>query len=701
MTSTFRFPNVRRMLAFVEDFVVTSPDGPVSRHPAAQVACLCAFPVVVFRAFQVAGYSVTHVNEAPLQVGQLVFVKDFITPLGTTCVLHLLETFPEVPPQVQTWLAMDVNLLYAQLMLPPLRAKPPWVLEETAPRVLVQGDLAEAMLHVSATLWVNLSAAVRNRLVDKCRYLALVTEPMWVSWVVVHKTRRLRGRHPKNYFKITCHIPPGFLWRGFWPQLAPKDSQVTPPVSRFVFRTWLNHSAPRWTDASWTARPHPFRVIYDTLPVHGSPQLQLVSPHVSGRVISAAERARLEAAPGLSVVVFSGAWPVPPAEAGLTVLDPSQFTHHRPLPERLPGGVMFEDSGMWSATQRRALRKLRCAHKFVWTRSLNPSVVLHYIDEPQQNLVVPYYTGLIFDGRVRDCKVRYLLRAAPLPMPPTRLLSLTYHYREILVTTWPRVSSPAIWEVRMQEFLTLPRHPTHEALFLLRFRQSLRDNAFVLHPTGGNQRTPPSDEVCCICTDEWTCPVKLVRCGHTFCARCISQWFETHRKCPVCRTSYADVDHINVEHEELTPETQLPSPWGCANPESDLFGTPPMDWEWRVSPWLRPNTTLRVRCWFVRGLWLDFCNRHSVEFKSDVQFTLSRFWQWVWETSHLLKKGWAYDLHVKLIRDALVAGTVDPPRFTDAGIRLGAVSLHPLDDIILVDDLQPLAMRAYLGQFDN
>jgi hypothetical protein len=46
---------------------------------------------------------------------------------------------------------------------------------------------------------------------------------------------------------------------------------------------------------------------------------------------------------------------------------------------------------------------------------------------------------------------------------------------------------------------------------------------------------PPADGLCAICQDTMTTSVRLTRCNHHFHQTCITQWFGTSVRCPVCR----------------------------------------------------------------------------------------------------------------------------------------------------------------------
>jgi len=46
---------------------------------------------------------------------------------------------------------------------------------------------------------------------------------------------------------------------------------------------------------------------------------------------------------------------------------------------------------------------------------------------------------------------------------------------------------------------------------------------------------PPADGVCAICQDTMVSSARLTRCNHHFHHTCITQWFGTSVRCPVCR----------------------------------------------------------------------------------------------------------------------------------------------------------------------
>ena len=54
--------------------------------------------------------------------------------------------------------------------------------------------------------------------------------------------------------------------------------------------------------------------------------------------------------------------------------------------------------------------------------------------------------------------------------------------------------------------------------------------------------TPPVDGLCAICQDTMTTSTRLTQCGHHFHQACITQWFGTSVRCPVCRNDIRDTD---------------------------------------------------------------------------------------------------------------------------------------------------------------
>jgi hypothetical protein len=60
--------------------------------------------------------------------------------------------------------------------------------------------------------------------------------------------------------------------------------------------------------------------------------------------------------------------------------------------------------------------------------------------------------------------------------------------------------------------------------------------------------SPPVNELCAICQDSFVAPcTRLSRCGHHFHDACITQWFGTSVRCPVCRN---DIRGDDEEEEE-------------------------------------------------------------------------------------------------------------------------------------------------------
>jgi hypothetical protein len=54
--------------------------------------------------------------------------------------------------------------------------------------------------------------------------------------------------------------------------------------------------------------------------------------------------------------------------------------------------------------------------------------------------------------------------------------------------------------------------------------------------------TPPADGLCAICQDTMTTSTRLTHCGHHFHQACITQWFGTSVRCPVCRNDIRETD---------------------------------------------------------------------------------------------------------------------------------------------------------------
>lgn len=54
--------------------------------------------------------------------------------------------------------------------------------------------------------------------------------------------------------------------------------------------------------------------------------------------------------------------------------------------------------------------------------------------------------------------------------------------------------------------------------------------------------TPPAGELCAICQDTMAMSTRLVHCRHYFHHACITQWFGTSVRCPVCRNDIRDTD---------------------------------------------------------------------------------------------------------------------------------------------------------------
>ena len=47
---------------------------------------------------------------------------------------------------------------------------------------------------------------------------------------------------------------------------------------------------------------------------------------------------------------------------------------------------------------------------------------------------------------------------------------------------------------------------------------------------------------CSICDDIFREPVRLKKCGHTYCLNCIIQWARHNLNCPLCRINFTDTD---------------------------------------------------------------------------------------------------------------------------------------------------------------
>ena len=54
--------------------------------------------------------------------------------------------------------------------------------------------------------------------------------------------------------------------------------------------------------------------------------------------------------------------------------------------------------------------------------------------------------------------------------------------------------------------------------------------------------TPPAGELCAICQDTMATSTRLTQCRHYFHHSCITQWFGTSVRCPVCRNDIRDTD---------------------------------------------------------------------------------------------------------------------------------------------------------------
>ena len=54
--------------------------------------------------------------------------------------------------------------------------------------------------------------------------------------------------------------------------------------------------------------------------------------------------------------------------------------------------------------------------------------------------------------------------------------------------------------------------------------------------------TPPAGELCAICQDTMATSTRLNHCRHYFHHSCITQWFGTSVRCPVCRNDIRETD---------------------------------------------------------------------------------------------------------------------------------------------------------------
>lgn len=57
---------------------------------------------------------------------------------------------------------------------------------------------------------------------------------------------------------------------------------------------------------------------------------------------------------------------------------------------------------------------------------------------------------------------------------------------------------------------------------------------------------PPVDTMCAICQETVVTSTRLVQCHHHFHHACITQWFSTSVRCPVCRNDIREVDGEDV-----------------------------------------------------------------------------------------------------------------------------------------------------------
>lgn len=54
--------------------------------------------------------------------------------------------------------------------------------------------------------------------------------------------------------------------------------------------------------------------------------------------------------------------------------------------------------------------------------------------------------------------------------------------------------------------------------------------------------TPPTDTMCAICQETVATSTRLLSCNHHFHHACITQWFSTSVRCPVCRNDIRGED---------------------------------------------------------------------------------------------------------------------------------------------------------------
>ena len=48
--------------------------------------------------------------------------------------------------------------------------------------------------------------------------------------------------------------------------------------------------------------------------------------------------------------------------------------------------------------------------------------------------------------------------------------------------------------------------------------------------------------VCSICSEIFVGPVRIKKCGHTFCYGCLVEWGQKHNICPLCREKFTEDD---------------------------------------------------------------------------------------------------------------------------------------------------------------
>ena len=80
-------------------------------------------------------------------------------------------------------------------------------------------------------------------------------------------------------------------------------------------------------------------------------------------------------------------------------------------------------------------------------------------------------------------------------------------------------------------------HTFHIIAIVVRFRFNIYFNH---HGPRSNSKTIPKmdeeDLKCSLCLEIFTLPVKMTRCGHSFCGQCLTGMTEATWPCPECRT---------------------------------------------------------------------------------------------------------------------------------------------------------------------